>query len=217
MKGTDLAPIGQVFVCGACGKTSRTRYGYYVDEDGHSWPTAPDGQLVASPGWDESCLLHAVLCFEEKTWDGKWRAVEEKTLVEIVGESRMKQTLWIPGPLPGLNDVINAKRSRWGGQADGYSAMKKKWNQKIALAARAAGLRPVEAAHFTYEIREVNKRRDPSNLVSAVLKLCEDGLQAAGVLTNDGWKQVLGYTVRWCVSPNPGVMVVIEDVEAKSA
>ncbi len=137
---------------------------------------------------------------------------EQKT--EFFGRPSMKQTLWIPGPLPGLNEIINSKRSRWGGNADGYSALKKKWNQKIALASRVAKLSPVKAARFVYEIREVNKRRDPSNIVSAVLKLVEDGLICAGILSNDGWKQVLGYTVRWCVSDNPGVMLRIEECEA---
>jgi Holliday junction resolvase RusA-like endonuclease len=124
------------------------------------------------------------------------------------------QTLWIPGPLPGLNEIINSKRARWGGNADGYSALKKTWNQKVALAARAAGTKPVTAARFIYEIREVNKRRDPSNIVSGALKLVEDGLQCAGVISNDGWRQVLGYTVRWCVAERPGVLVVIEEMAA---
>lgn len=39
------------FVCSACGKTSATRYGLpNTDHD---------------PGWDASCMLHAVLCRRE--------------------------------------------------------------------------------------------------------------------------------------------------------
>ena len=62
--GTTLAPPEHTWVCGACGKTSRTCFGY----DGQ-------GGNVASPGWDESCMLNAVLCYSQKTPDGKWRAV----------------------------------------------------------------------------------------------------------------------------------------------
>ncbi len=51
-EGTAPAPEGQVYVCGACGKTSPTRYGF-DDAD----------RNVADPGWDESCMLNAVLCF----------------------------------------------------------------------------------------------------------------------------------------------------------
>jgi hypothetical protein len=42
----DIAPDGFVFVCGACGKLSKDRYGYQAE----------------SKRWDESCMLNAVLC-----------------------------------------------------------------------------------------------------------------------------------------------------------
>lgn len=41
-----MAPEGQIFVCGACGKTSKDLYG---------------GQ---NSRWDESCMMNAVLCHE---------------------------------------------------------------------------------------------------------------------------------------------------------
>lgn len=44
--GNKEAPKGQVYVCGACGKTSKTKNGF------------------DTPGWDVSCMLHAVLCDE---------------------------------------------------------------------------------------------------------------------------------------------------------
>jgi hypothetical protein len=55
---------GQIYVCGACGKTSPTRYGFDERE-----------RHVADPGWDESCMLNAVLCSTQKI-DGKWQAIE---------------------------------------------------------------------------------------------------------------------------------------------
>lgn len=67
MKGTDLAPEGTVFVCGACGKCARSRYG--CDAAGVS--------TVIDPGWDSSCMWWAVLCHEVSVRaDGKWDAVE---------------------------------------------------------------------------------------------------------------------------------------------
>lgn len=42
-----FAPDSAIWVCGACGKTAKDRYG----EEGEN-----------SPGWDESCMLNAVLC-----------------------------------------------------------------------------------------------------------------------------------------------------------
>ncbi len=51
------APDGQVYVCGACGKTSPTQSGY-----------DSNGERVAPSGWDESCMFHGVLCYDRKPW-----------------------------------------------------------------------------------------------------------------------------------------------------
>jgi hypothetical protein len=67
--GTTLALDGQVWICGACGKRSRTRYGF----DESKQRTAIDR------GWDESCMLHAVLCHDDMRCVGgvfQWVAVE---------------------------------------------------------------------------------------------------------------------------------------------
>jgi hypothetical protein len=63
-KGTDLAPDDQVWVCSACGKTSRSKYGFDAMN-----------RQCADRGWDESCMLNSVLCYAEKGPDGKWQAV----------------------------------------------------------------------------------------------------------------------------------------------
>lgn len=42
-----IAPIDAIWICSACGKTHTDRYG--IDGEG-------------SHGWDESCMMHAVLC-----------------------------------------------------------------------------------------------------------------------------------------------------------
>lgn len=47
--GDYVAPPGHIFLCDACGKVSRTRYGL-------------DGS--AQHGWDESCMLNASLMKE---------------------------------------------------------------------------------------------------------------------------------------------------------
>lgn len=43
--GFTVAPAGQIFVCSACGKTSINIY-------------------CGPRGWDVSCSLHAVLCYD---------------------------------------------------------------------------------------------------------------------------------------------------------
>jgi hypothetical protein len=43
-----IAPPGMVYVCAACGKRSRDRY----------------GDKAIDRGWDVSCFMHSVLCKE---------------------------------------------------------------------------------------------------------------------------------------------------------
>jgi hypothetical protein len=48
MSGNAVAPEGFVYVCIACGKRSRDKY----------------GDQASDYGWDESCMLHAHLARE---------------------------------------------------------------------------------------------------------------------------------------------------------
>jgi hypothetical protein len=75
--GNHVAPEGQVYVCAACGKTSRDKYGF---------------QKI-SRGYDESCMLNAVLCYDNPV-DGVWKAVEqakETALVDAYGHKIANQ------------------------------------------------------------------------------------------------------------------------------
>jgi hypothetical protein len=53
--GTTAAPEGMIYVCTMCGRTSETRYGF----DEHE-------RDVATVGWDEACMLHAILCSKQR-------------------------------------------------------------------------------------------------------------------------------------------------------
>ncbi len=59
------APEGQVYVCGVCGKRSPDRHGAFAID----------------AGWDESCVLHAVLCTESSVRLGPDGLVERATAV----------------------------------------------------------------------------------------------------------------------------------------
>lgn len=63
--GKELAPDGQVWVCAACGKRARSRYGFNV----------VGGSTVIDRGWDTSCMMHAILCHAEKR-DGVFMPVD---------------------------------------------------------------------------------------------------------------------------------------------
>jgi hypothetical protein len=119
------------------------------------------------------------------------------------------QFLWIPGRIPGLNDILRAKRRLFGkgkNKADGYSQLKAAWGQRIKLYALAQRIKPIDRAAFSYLFVEQDRRRDPSNLLTSI-KLAEDGLQEAGLLPNDGWSNVLGIELHWMVGSPIGVMV----------
>jgi len=62
------APEGQIFVCHACGKTSPTLY----DIDG-----------AADRGWDESCMMNAILCYAEGLERGDDGRVTKAKAVEV--------------------------------------------------------------------------------------------------------------------------------------
>lgn len=63
----EVAPEGQVYVCGACGKRSKDRY----------------GDQKIDRGWDASCMMNCVLVYENSIELGpnglvvKCQAVEE--------------------------------------------------------------------------------------------------------------------------------------------
>ena len=64
-----IAPKGSTWVCAACGKVARDQYGM---EGAHSY------------GWDESCMLNAVLT-EEARWVTKLEQLEYEHGEKITG------------------------------------------------------------------------------------------------------------------------------------
>lgn len=118
----------------------------------------------------------------------------------------------MPGPLPGLNDVIAAAKG-FGGRGFGYSKMKRKWTDDVALLAKAAKLPKVTSARFHFTWYERTRRRNPDNFCAGGRKMILDGLVKAGVLENDGWGQVHGWSDAWVVDPTrTGVELQIEPV-----
>jgi len=107
------------------------------------------------------------------------------------------RTLWIPGQLPGLNELIAAAKSGRG-RGNGYARLKAQWTEEIAIRARAAGLwKWPSGASFRFRWVEGSKRRDPDNFTGGGRKLILDGLVLAGVLPDDSWRYVDGFTDAW--------------------
>jgi hypothetical protein len=72
---TTPAPEGQTWVCGACGRVSRAKAGFLAS----GLRTLSNGAPVATHGWDESCMLQAVLCTPDPAappGERRWVAVD---------------------------------------------------------------------------------------------------------------------------------------------
>lgn len=120
--------------------------------------------------------------------------------------------LIIPGTLPGLNQYITAlDRNRNAG-----SVLKKSAQSRVEWCAKTQlrHFRPTGPVWMKYTWYEPNKRRDKDNISSFGRKVIQDGLVKAGVLKNDGWAYIEGFSDRFRVDKKrPRVEVEILEVE----
>ena len=126
------------------------------------------------------------------------------------------QTLWIPGQLPGLNEIIDAasKHGRsWGGKRwNMWTARKKIEEHKIGLCILRVKLKPVDRAFFRFDWCEPDRKRDPDNISAGGRKVILDALVRNGILHNDGWRDIAGWTDAFRMDKKEvGVTVVIEE------
>lgn len=123
----------------------------------------------------------------------------------------MEYKVIIQGRLIGLNEYIAAER------ANRYKAAKmKRENEAIVMIAIKQQLKNVKIekpVYMEYTWVEKNKRRDLDNITFG-RKIVQDSLVKAGILKNDGWKYILGFSDRFEVEQeNPRIEVVIKEVE----
>jgi len=114
----------------------------------------------------------------------------------------------IPGKLPGLNEYIDASRRNRYLAAE----MKKAAERKImwAIKAQLHGVRFTGPVIMRYTWYEPDRKRDKDNIAFA-RKFVQDSLVSAGVLKNDGWKEIENFTDAFAVDKeNPRVEVLLE-------
>lgn len=116
--------------------------------------------------------------------------------------------LWIPGPLPGLNELLAAAKSGRG-RGNAYARLKADWTQSVWAHAKAAHLKPMTTpVRISFLWVEKDRRRDPDNVAGGGRKLILDGLVKAGVLKDDGAAEIRSWTDTFTVDKaNPGVRV----------
>lgn len=118
--------------------------------------------------------------------------------------------LIISGRLSSLNEYVAAERS------NRYKGAKMKAdNEKIifvAIRQCMRGVRIEKPVHMDYLWVEKNKRRDHDNVAFA-RKFVQDALVNAGVLKDDGWDEIVGFSDRFEVDKdNPHIEVRIMEV-----
>jgi len=116
------------------------------------------------------------------------------------------QSFFVPGMMPGQN-IILGRATRWL-----YRKEKKLWEAKALLAILDARLHPMKRVHITLGWVERNKRRDPDNFTGLSKKFLLDAMVKSGILPDDGWDEIAGWSDRWHLEKdNPGVMVTLEE------
>ena len=117
----------------------------------------------------------------------------------------------IPGRLPGLNDMTDAAR----GNKYASAQMKKEYTELVAWCAKSARLPHFDRVDLIITWYEPNKKRDKDNIMAGQ-KFILDGLVQAGVIANDGWKQV-GKITHDCQVDRENPRVEVELIEVKAS
>jgi len=122
----------------------------------------------------------------------------------------MEYKLIIQGRLCGLNQYIAAER------ANCYKGAEiKRENETIVITAirqQLRGIKITKPVYMEYTWIEKNKRRDLDNITFG-RKFIQDALVKTGVLKNDSWKYVVGFSDSFKVDKtNPHIEVLIKEV-----
>lgn len=118
-------------------------------------------------------------------------------------------TVVILGRLDNLNDYINACRCNRnkGNKVKEANQDICKWHIKNQL--RGVHIEKPVQIHFVWY--EKNTKRDLDNVASFGQKVIQDALVECGVLKDDGWKCVTGFTHEFFIDQkNPRIEVTIE-------
>lgn len=111
----------------------------------------------------------------------------------------MNKYLWVPGQMPGLNELVEARFQRaavavGGKRWNAYSDLKRSFNERIAMMASTLRFSAPEGGYFTFICREPDARRDPDNVLAGAMKIILDGLKKCDALPSDSQRYVFGFS-----------------------
>ena len=136
------------------------------------------------------------------------RAVAARTPELKPASSPTTQQFFVPGPLPGANDII---RKHW----RVYSKLKQEWGLTIARCLMLAKLTPVQSCSIRYHWVEPTPVRghirDRDNIRFGA-KFINDAIVTHGILLDDGPDGVTGLSDTFEYdADNPGVWVTLKE------
>ena len=121
--------------------------------------------------------------------------------------------------MPDLNDYLKSERiaiRKNGKFTTKGNAMKQEYQRKVVSAVRSQlmGIHINKPVKIHYDFYEQNKRRDQDNVSSFARKVIQDGLVKGGLLANDGWMNIVGFSDDFYVDKdNPRIEVIIREVD----
>lgn len=119
------------------------------------------------------------------------------------------QSFTIPGMLPGLEDMVQMAKGPSGIRR--YNEMKCRETERIGLEILRGKVRQcAQGAFLQFTWVEQNRKRDKDNISGGGKKLILDAMRAVGILRNDGWRDVTGFSDSFSVDHiNPRIIVTI--------
>lgn len=123
----------------------------------------------------------------------------------------MRHMLIIHGRLDNLNDYITACRTNH--YKGAHLKAKNEHKVQAEIYEQLGRLRITRPVRMIYRWYEKDRRRDLDNVSSFGRKVIQDALVDTGVIKNDGWKEITGFSDEFYVDKkNPRIEVEIKEV-----
>ena len=120
----------------------------------------------------------------------------------------------INGKFPSLNQFIDANRTGKGHWNKG-NKMKQDSQHEISahILVQLKKVHIDRPVHISYDFYEPNKKRDLDNISGYFHKVFQDALVECGVIHNDSWHYITGFSDRFHVDSRcPRIEVLIQEV-----
>lgn len=125
----------------------------------------------------------------------------------------MNYKIVLNGKFPSLNEYISKNRTH----KQAANAMKQRDENRIiaeVLTQFKRRIRIEKPVYIAYMFYEPNKKRDLDNISGYFHKVFQDALVKCGVLANDGWHYITGFSdYFYHDNKNPRIEIEIREVE----